>query len=531
VSDWEDVPQVAYSQPQSAGWEDVPSASRSYALSDVPAAALENAPSDAGQLLSGIGQMAAHPLNTAASMAGLVIPEVVSRGQQYVSHKIAEQLPEGIAKRWITELSDIQANAPAGFRQYVTENYGSWDGLKRAMAEHPVRTATDVASVLSGGEAALATAAPKTAATLGAISDTINPIWHAQNLVGDAVNLAGKAAKYPVALASGLTPAAQTAIAKDAALGNTAAQSAMRGSSGLDSVDMARSALGKLAEDRQTQYLANRAEWGNDAQVLSHQPIEQALIDASAKVMSPGGGFVKDPKALQTIKEMKDIILDHQTTPGEVFNPISMDALKQRLGVVREDTTHTTLSRNVANQVYQAAVKAIADNAPNYAKSMKDYAQATDQLNEISKSLSLGPNAQKGTAVNKLQSMLRNDVSGNYGRRAKLGDVLSKYEPDLVPTVAGDMANSILSRGMTARLGELGSLGAGVASGAGLASPHLLPFALGGLAVSSPRLVGETINAANRARGPIADVTGAAARLTNRGLLDPQAQGRGLLSP
>jgi hypothetical protein len=499
------------------------------ALSDIPKLALQNAPGDAWQLAKGVGQMVAHPLNTAAGLTGLAVPEPISKAQQYISHKIADQLPEGTAKDWINQLGDIQANAPAGLRKYITDSYGSWDNFKRSMAEHPVRTATDIASVLSGGETALSSVAPKTSAALGTVArggslpigplslpiPGIDPVANLQRVAGGAADLAGKAAKYPVAVASGLTPAAQTAIARDAARGSTAAQAAMRGSSGLDSVDMARAALGKLAEERQQQYLANRTVWGGDNQVISHAPIDQALADAAAKVTSPGSSFVKDPKALQTVKEMQDIILDHKTAPGETFNPISMDALKQRLGVVREDTTHTSLSRNVANQVYQAAVKTITDNAPNYAKAMKDYQVASDQLNEISKSLSLGPKAQKATAVGKLQSMLRNDVSGNYGQRAKLGDVLSKYAPDLVPTVAGEMASSILPRGLVGRMGDLGSIATAVAS------PHLIPGALAYMAASSPRVVGEAINAANRAREPAGILGRGASRLANRGLLSP----------
>jgi len=111
--------------------------------------------------------------------------------------------------------------------------------------------------------------------------------------------------------------------------------------------------------------------------------------------------------------------------------------------------------------------------------------------------------------------MLRNDVSGNYGQRAKLGDVLSKYAPDLVPTVAGEMASSILPRGLVGRMGDLGSIATAVAS------PHLIPGALAYMAASSPRVVGEAINAANRAREPAGILGRGASRLANRGLLSP----------
>jgi len=365
----------------------------------------------------------------------------------------------------------------------------------------------------------------------------INPVARAG--IGAAVSapadLVGGAAKVPISVASGLTPSAQSLIARDAAMGNTAAVSAMRGNELADPVVMAKNAMSKVAEERQARYAANKAEWGKDSQSLSYQPIQEALDKADLKGKS-SSGFVVDPRAQETVKEMRAIVDEHMTTPFQDATPITMDELKQRLGVLREDTTHTSRSRAAVDQVYNAVKDEIVDKAPRYAKAMEGYSNASQQLNELSRSLSLNPNASQGTTLAKLQTMMRNDVSANYGQRAKLGEVLSKYEPNLMPTLAGQMAGSWSARGLVGRMGELGSIAGGVA--AGVAAPHLIPAALAGLAVSSPRLVGETINALNRARGPVSALSGGGARIATHslpmsGLLDAKDANkrRGLLSP
>lgn len=453
-------------------------------------------------------------------------PEVVRR---YVSD--AGDVASGLwntAKRGVSDIfnpsqgaQDVKniatnlAGTVASGAKFAAENPGQVPGkvgdyIANEVTQHPTQT---LLNIVAGSPVARTIAGAGAGAVASAVPDAV-----------------GAVAKYPISVASGLTPSAQGFIARDAAAGGNAAVSAMRGNEIADPVTMAKNAMSKVAEERQAQYAANKAEWGADNQNLSYQPVLNALDKAAEKGRS-SSGFVVDPRAQATVNEIRGIVEDHMTTPGQFPTPIAMDELKQRLGVLREDTTHTSRSRAAVDQVYNAVKDEIVDKAPNYAKAMEGYSNASQQLNDLSRSLSLNPNASQGTTLAKLQSMMRNDVSANYGQRAKLGDVLSKYEPNLMPTLAGQMANSYLARNLVGRMGELGGVAGGV--GAALAAPHLIPAALGGLAMSSPRLVGETINALNRPRRLISSLSGTGARVAApAGLLGQQTQQpRGLLSP
>ena len=103
----------------------------------------------------------------------------------------------------------------------------------------------------------------------------------------------------------------------------------------------------------------------------------------------------------------------------------------------------------MANEAYQAVKQTITDQAPGYAKVMKDYTQATDLLQEIQKELSLGKKGTPATALRKLQAIIRDDVSSAYGRRAELGDVLEGAGArGLKESLAGQSMSSVLPRGL-----------------------------------------------------------------------------------
>ena len=93
--------------------------------------------------------------------------------------------------------------------------------------------------------------------------------------------------------------------------------------------------------------------------------------------------------------------------------------------------------------------------------------------------------------MRKLQSVMRNNVNTNYGQRAKLMDVLARYEPELPNVIAGQSMSSVAPRGVA----RLGSVAVGLL--AGTTAPIALPL----LAATSPRLVGEAAYAGGRAVG------------------------------
>jgi hypothetical protein len=83
--------------------------------------------------------------------------------------------------------------------------------------------------------------------------------------------------------------------------------------------------------------------------------------------------------------------------------------------------------------------------------------------------------------MRKLQSLMRNNVSTNYGQRVKLAQELEQQGGNqIMPALAGQALNDLAPRG-------LARIGGGLAAGGAVINPATLaalPFA-------SPRLVGE----------------------------------------
>jgi cytochrome c551/c552 len=162
---------------------------------------------------------------------------------------------------------------------------------------------------------------------------------------------------------------------------------------------------------------------------------------------------------------------------------------------------------SVGKQVYDSVKNQISTQAPEYSKVMKNYTDASDQIKEIERALSLGNTASADTAMRKLQSLMRNNVNTNYGQRLELAKQLEAMGGnEIMPALAGQALSSKLPRGL---------------QGAANIPSSYMAFGVGGpalaaidLAASSPRLVGEAAykygqmaNALNKAKQPVTDIT------------------------
>ena len=162
---------------------------------------------------------------------------------------------------------------------------------------------------------------------------------------------------------------------------------------------------------------------------------------------------------------------------------------------------------SVGKQVYDAVKNQISTQAPEYSKVMKNYTEATDQIKEIERALSLGNKASADTAMRKLQSLMRNNVNTNYGQRLELAKQLEAMGGnEMMPALAGQAMNEFTPRGLQRATAGPEAFLAYSAGGPLLAAADL--------AASSPRLVGEAAykygqmaNALNKAKQPVTDIT------------------------
>jgi hypothetical protein len=184
---------------------------------------------------------------------------------------------------------------------------------------------------------------------------------------------------------------------------------------------------------------------------------------------------------------------------SEFWTPEGFDALKKRISDIRDTTQPHTPERVVANQMYKAIGNTVRKQAPMYDRMMSDYRSASEQIGEIEKTFSLGEKASPDTTIRKLQSVMRNNVQTNYGRRGQLADVLAQYgAPHLREKLAGQALSTWEPRG-------LARTGAQVLTGGGLGTMLGVPFLGAGLslAASSPKVVGNTAYYGGAATRPL----------------------------
>jgi len=283
-----------------------------------------------------------------------------------------------------------------------------------------------------------------------------------------------------------------------------------------DVLDNAKAGLQAMNAAKQAEYRSGMVPIKGDQSVLSLAGISKAVDDASQ--VATYKGVVKNESANSAVERMRAVVDEwKQLDPAQFHTPEGLDALKQKLGGILETIPFNEKSaRMAASKVYNATKAEIESQAPNYAKVMKGYQTASDQISEIERALSLGDRASKDTAMRKLQSLMRNNVQTNYGNRLNLANALEDQGGvELMPALSGQALNSWTPRSLA---GQGGGIAAGLMSITNPAMLAALPF-------QSPRVVGSLAYGAGRlASGPGASMAPAVrANMLNALANDPSA--------
>jgi hypothetical protein len=275
----------------------------------------------------------------------------------------------------------------------------------------------------------------------------------------------------------------------------------MRGGDPQEVIGPAKAALENIRAERNRQYKSGMVSVKGDKTVLDFGKVDETLADIRDR------GFFKgkeiDRSAADTWRKIDELVQEWKTSnPADFHTPEGLDALKKSIGDIRDNLQFGTPARNVANNVYSAVRQQITDQAPSYAKVMKDYEDASALINEIEGTLSLGKKASVDQSLRKLQSILRNNVYTGYGSRVALGEELARQgAPNLFPQLAGMALEPIAPRGLIGQ-GTAAALATSAVTGGGL--PALTPLAL-----TSPRVMGSAAFGAGRLAGAV-DRPGAA---------------------
>lgn len=394
--------------------------------------------------------------------------------------------PEGRAHR--EENKDM---ARAVGQDYANA-YGNEAAIKDTLANHPGRVLMDATAVTPLAETTLP---GKLATVIGKAGEIIDPVNAASKAATGGGKLAETIASNTLGLTTGGGAESVRAAARAGSEGGEAAKAFtgnMRGDvSTQDIVNQAKDAVTQLRQDRASAYKAGMGDLAQDNKPINFDNIDKALLDAN-KVGSFKGVSV-EPEASSVIGKINDTVAEWRgLDPTEYHTPEGIDALKRAIGNIRDATQFGTPERVAADRIYNAVKSEIVKQAPDYAKTMEAYEKASNQINEATRTFSLGEKVSGDTAARKLLSATRNNVQTNYGERARLLDVLAEKDPNLPYSIAGQALNSATPRGLVARL---------VGTGGGALALSSNPALLLSAPAFIPRVVGEAAYGAGKAAG------------------------------
>jgi hypothetical protein len=394
--------------------------------------------------------------------------------------------------------------------EHFKERYGSSEGFKEALAKDPVGVASDISTVLSmgsGGMGGLAKVAEiggatKVAPVLRASEKILETGAKYTNPLTAVTATAGLVGKPLLGLSTGTGSENIANAAKAGFEGDKTFLKNLRGEAPMtEALDNAKHNLSVMRQNRSNAYRSGMVDISKDKSVLDFNDIDQALANATKEVTF--NGKIKDDAAFLHLRKLEQEIADWKSShPDTYHTPEGLDALKQRLGAINQELPYEARSAGrVGKNVYDAVKGTISRQAPKYSEVMSDYANASDNISEIERALSLGNRASADTALRKLQSLTRNNVNTNYGNRLDLAKQLEmEGGRPFISALSGQALSSPTARGLAGGVEGMTALGA-----------FANPYTLAAIPFQTPRVVGEGLYYGGRAAkglSNIADVTG-----------------------
>ena len=477
------APETNQVAPKAQEWEgSVGRMPESLPWSDVPAEAASNFIPSLLNAGAGVAQTFLHPIDTATNVAG-----VIRGGMQKV-------LPDSVAnfliKNGITPEARPQADALINL---YSNRYGSEEGFKNAIAKDPASVLMDFATVLQGSGALLKGAgATQAGNALSKASVYVDPVAGPITAAG---NVTGKILPSVLGITTGAGEApirGAYSAGKEGSFIDDTFKAGMRGKSDVSSiVDTAKASLKTIRDVNSNAYKSGMRNIVNDPTVLNFNNIQNAA-DEAFKI---GKYYDKslNPTTATTQRKIEAVIKSWaEDDPAIYHTAAGLDALKKAVQSIGESVEPRTPASKMGKAVSDAIKDEIIKQHPGYKEVMAEYSKNTKEANDIEKTFSLGKKPAEDTTIRKLQSVSRNNVYTNYGRREQLARKLDRYSGnELLPSIYGQALNNWAPRGLA---------GTGATIG-GVISAAMSPGLLAGLPLTSPRIVGELSHAAGKTSG------------------------------
>ena len=180
-------------------------------LSEVPGRALASAPGDAAKFAGELAQFGMALGTKPVSTVGAVVKGVgdtlaggLRAGAQKILPEQAFKFLDQFDNPETTKRISDTANAVGG---YAADRYGNYEAIKRSIADTPVQTASDLATLLTGGQFATLRAAPTVSNAMGRVATQVDPTMIALRTGVGGVNALRSAAENIPNFRGGLTSA------------------------------------------------------------------------------------------------------------------------------------------------------------------------------------------------------------------------------------------------------------------------------------------------------------------------------------
>lgn len=446
--------------------------------------ALGNVPSSIGHMAQGLLNTVAHPIDFSNGLL----------------NTLSGGVETGLNKVFGKNVSDKQTQTFESVLGALKDRYGGLDNLQRTATNDPAGFGADVLTLMEGGTTGFdALTGGNTNATLNSTLESVaHPIAEGIKKVASApLRLAGEVKGIDTGagygnIKEGLNATAQGGKASEAfnnALGgNTNPE---------DLVDKAKDALNEVVNNRRISYQNGLQQIAGNTTQLDLSPVQEEVQNQLQKfniTQTPEGGldfsrskFALDTSAQNDITKLTGYVNSYGNKAGDL-SAVGIDNLKQIVGSYwSPNSDYRAFVQGIKNSIWNPSENTgVLSQIPGYQGTMADYSEATDQIKDIQKGLSLGDKASVDTAFKKLISSMRQN---NDFRRMLVQDLDSATGGTLLPSIAGQQLSPWLPRGLAGIAEGVGGLGAAVMN------PSIILPLIGAAITTSPQIVGRFIQA------------------------------------
>jgi len=265
-------------------------------------------------------------------------------------------------------------------------------------------------------------------------------------------------------------------------------------------LDEAKIGLNKIKQLRGRAYSAALRKIKSTKQMID--PIVSGARDKARQLMDKMDIKIKPGKLLNNLDFGVSVIEKGQGSVQKAFNdvmkwtdntPAGLDTLKKKLSFYLDELRDAPGAYQFVKGLRDEVRSGLEKNVPGYKAMTAGYHQASNLIEDLQKTLSLGDKTSRDAGLRKIMSAIRQDNGLRQDMLRTLGSAGGK---DVIGKVAGAQLSPLSARGFA------GTLEGPVSIIAALNPTHI-PAVIAYLAASSPRLVGEAISLLGRTKGRI----------------------------